>query len=44
VYRAAFAESNAAYAATIGVLLLLLTMAITLMFMRALRRERVELA
>ncbi|MGH8822971.1 MAG: carbohydrate ABC transporter permease [Jiangellaceae bacterium] len=44
VYRAAFQQSNFAYAAAIGVLLLLLTMAISLTFMRALRRERVELA
>jgi N-acetylglucosamine transport system permease protein len=44
VYRAAFAEANAAYASAIGVLLLLLTMIITLIFMRVMRRERVELA
>ncbi len=44
VYRAAFQQTNFGYAAAIGVLLLALTMVISLLFMRALRRERVELA
>lgn len=44
IYRAAFAEYDFGYAAAIGVLLLLLTMTIVVLFMRVLRRERVELA
>jgi N-acetylglucosamine transport system permease protein len=44
VYRAAFQQTDYGYAAAIGVLLLALTMVIALAAMRALRRERVELA
>jgi N-acetylglucosamine transport system permease protein len=44
VYRAAFQQTDYGYAAAIGVLLLALTMVIVLASMRALRRERVELA
>jgi N-acetylglucosamine transport system permease protein len=44
VYRAAFQQTDYGYAAAIGVLLLSLTMLIVLAFMRALRRDRVELA
>ncbi|TDE09733.1 carbohydrate ABC transporter permease [Jiangella asiatica] len=44
IYRAAFAQSDFGYAAAIGVLMLVLTMTIVLLFMRILRREKVELA
>jgi N-acetylglucosamine transport system permease protein len=44
VYRAAFQQTDYGYAAAIGVLLLALTMVLALASMRALRRERVELA
>jgi N-acetylglucosamine transport system permease protein len=44
IYRAAFASSRFGYAATIGVLMLILTMTIAILFMRGLRREKVELA
>ncbi|NED97847.1 sugar ABC transporter permease [Phytoactinopolyspora alkaliphila] len=45
VYREAFTPpNNFGYAAAIGVVLLLLTLAVSLIFMRILRRERVELA
>lgn len=44
IYRAAFSENKFGYAAAIGVLMLVLTMAISILFMRVLRRERVELA
>ncbi|HEY8474262.1 MAG TPA: sugar ABC transporter permease [Natronosporangium sp.] len=44
VYRAAFQQTDYGYAAAIGVLLLALTMVLALVSMRALRRERVELA
>jgi N-acetylglucosamine transport system permease protein len=44
VYRAAFQQTDYGYAAAIGVLLLALTMVLALGAMRALRRERVELA
>jgi N-acetylglucosamine transport system permease protein len=43
IYRAAFASSRFGYAAAIGVLMLVLTMTIVILFMRVLRRERVEL-
>lgn len=44
VYRAAFQQTDYGYAAAIGVLLLALTMVLAVASMRALRRERVELA
>ncbi|PSL02162.1 N-acetylglucosamine transport system permease protein [Haloactinopolyspora alba] len=44
IYRAAFADYDFGYAAAIGVLMLALTMTIVVLFMRVLRRERVELA
>jgi N-acetylglucosamine transport system permease protein len=44
IYRAAFSSNRFGYAAAIGVLMLLLTMAVAMGFMRALRREKVELA
>ncbi|NED94261.1 sugar ABC transporter permease [Phytoactinopolyspora alkaliphila] len=44
IYRAAFASSRFGYAAAIGVLMLILTMTIAILFMRGLRREKVELA
>jgi N-acetylglucosamine transport system permease protein len=44
IYRAAFQQTDFGYAAAIGVLLLVLTMTVSLLFMRALQRERVELA
>ncbi|WP_166351102.1 ABC transporter permease subunit [Phytoactinopolyspora limicola] len=43
IYREAFASSRFGYAAAIGVLMLFLTMTIVVIFMRVLRRERVEL-
>ncbi len=44
IYRAAFAENDFGYAAAIGVLMLVLTMTVAVLFMRGLRREKVELA
>jgi N-acetylglucosamine transport system permease protein len=44
MWRAAFTQSNFGYAAAIGVLLTILTMAIAVISMRLARRERVELA
>nr|WP_238993041.1 sugar ABC transporter permease [Jiangella aurantiaca] len=44
MYREAFAESDFGYAAAIGVLTLVLALAVAMVFMRGLRRERVELA
>lgn len=44
MYREAFAEADFGYAAAIGVLMLVLTMIVSVVFMRGLRRERVELA
>lgn len=44
MYREAFAENDFGYAAAIGVLMLVLTMTVAILFMRGLRRERVELA
>ncbi len=44
IYREAFSSSRFGYAAAIGVLMLALTMTVSVLFMRILRRERVELA
>ncbi|TDE09459.1 carbohydrate ABC transporter permease [Jiangella asiatica] len=44
MYREAFSSNDFGYAAAIGVLMLVLTMAVAMLFMRGLRRERVELA
>lgn len=44
IYREAFSEYDFGYAAAIGVLMLVLTMVISIVFMRVLRREKVELA
>lgn len=44
IYREAFSENRFGYSAAIGVLMLILTMVIALLSMRALRREKVELA
>lgn len=44
MWRLAFAQSRFGYAAAIGVILTILTMVITITFMRISRRERVELA
>lgn len=44
IYRAAFQSNRFGYAAAIGVLMLVMTMVIAILSMRALRREKVELA
>lgn len=44
IYREAFTSYRFGYAAAIGVLMLVLTMTVAMLFMRILRRERVELA
>ncbi|WP_129669666.1 carbohydrate ABC transporter permease [Phytoactinopolyspora endophytica] len=44
IYRAAFQSNDFGYAAAIGVLMLVLTMTVVVLFMRMLRREKVELA
>ncbi|AYY15462.1 sugar ABC transporter permease [Actinobacteria bacterium YIM 96077] len=44
IYREAFSNNDFGYASSIGVLMLVLTMTIAVLFMRIMRRERVELA
>ncbi len=44
IYREAFSSNRFGYAAAVGVLMLVLTMTVSVLFMRILRRERVELA
>jgi N-acetylglucosamine transport system permease protein len=44
LYRAAFNRYRFGYASAIGVVLLLLTLLVAVLFLRAARRERVELS